>query len=132
MKHIRGFNNLRFVIESGDKSSKIWMYVNNKKIGYSLVTIKDDIFDKWNIHDDVEVEMIENEKSLYIIGISMDDRRNGYGSKLVNHIEKFAIENGCSYITLSSITESIGFWKKVGYDVYSVSGYFSMYKKITQ
>ena len=106
------------------------MYDGDDKVGYSSVTIKDNIFDKWNLYDDLEVDPIKNTKSLYILGISMENRRAGYGSNLINYIEEYAKKQRCEYITLSSITDALGFWKKMGYEVYSMGGYYSMYKKL--
>jgi|SaaInlV_165m_DNA_1040744.scaffolds.fasta_scaffold07092_8 ribosomal protein S18 acetylase RimI-like enzyme len=129
MKYLKKFNDIRFEIEESD-STKIRMYDVDEKVGYSSVTIKDNIFDKWNLHDDLEVDPIKNTKSLYILGISMRNRRTGYGSNLINYIEEYANKKGCEYITLSSITDALGFWKKMGYEVYSMGDYYSMYKKL--
>ena len=129
MKYLKKFNDIRFEIEESG-STKIRMYDGDDKVGYSSVTIKDNIFDKWNLYDDLEVDPIKNTKSLYILGISMENRRAGYGSNLINYIEKYAKKQRCEYITLSSITDALGFWKKMGYEVYSMGGYYSMYKKL--
>jgi ribosomal protein S18 acetylase RimI-like enzyme len=129
MKYLKKFNDIRFEIEESG-STKIRMYDGDDKVGYSSVTIKDNIFDKWNLYDDLEVDPIKNTKSLYILGISMENRRTGYGSNLINYIEEYANSKGCEYITLSSITDALGFWKKMGYEVYSMGGYYSMYKKL--
>jgi len=129
MKYLKKFNDIRFEIEESG-STKIRMYDGDDKVGYSSVTIKDNIFDKWNLYDDLEVDPIKNTKSLYILGISMENRRAGYGSNLINYIEEYAKKQRCEYITLSSITDALGFWKKMGYEVYSMGGYYSMYKKL--
>jgi len=129
MKYLKKFNDIRFEIEESG-STKIRMYDGDDKVGYSSVTIKDNIFDKWNLYDDLEVDPIKNTKSLYILGISMENRRSGYGSNLINYIEGYAKKQRCEYITLSSITDALGFWKKMGYEVYSMGGYYSMYKKL--
>jgi ribosomal protein S18 acetylase RimI-like enzyme len=129
VKYLKKFNDIRFEIGEGS-SPKIHMYDGDIKVGYSLITIKDDIFEKFNKHDDLDVDPITNSKSLYILGISMENRRTGYGSNLINYIEEYAKENGCEYVTLSSITDALGFWKKMGYSVYSTGGYYSMYKKL--
>lgn len=131
MKYLKKFNNIRFEVVEENNQTKIYIY-DGDVVGYSLVTIKDNIFDNWNLHDDLEVEPIKNTKSLYIIGISIDknNKRTGYGSNLINYIEEFAKEKKCEYITLSSITDALGFWKKLGYKVYSMGGYYSMYKKL--
>lgn len=131
MKYLKKFNNVRFEVEDGS-SIKIRMYDGDTKVGYSVVRVMDDLFDKWNLnHDDIEVSPISNAKSLYIIGISMENKGSGYGSSLVKYIENFAKKQGCEYVTLSSLTDALGFWKKVGYEVYSLPpGYYSMYKKL--
>ena len=130
MKYLKKFKDIRFEIEEG-AYNKIWMYDGDDKVGYSIVSIKDGVFDNWNLHDDLEGEEIKDTKSLYIIGISMENKRIGYGSNLINYIEEFAKENGCDYVTLSALTDALGFWKKLGYEVYNLpSGYFSMYKKL--
>lgn len=130
MKYLKRFN-IRFEVEEG-LSTKIYMYDGDIKVGYSLVRIMYDLFDKWNLdHDDIEVTPIKNAKSLYIIGISMESKGSGYGSSLINYVEEFAKNQGCEYVTLSSITDALGFWRKMGYDVYSLPpGYYSMYKRI--
>ena len=130
MKYLKKFN-IRFEVEEGS-STKVYMYDGDDKVGYSLVRVMDDLFDRWNLnHDDIEVSPIKNAKSLYIIGISMESKGSGYGSSLIRYIEEFAKNKGCEYVTLSSITDALGFWRKMGYDVYSLPpGYYSMYKKL--
>jgi len=130
VKYLKKFN-IRFEVEEGS-STKVYMYDGDDKVGYSLVRVMDDLFDRWNLnHDDIEVSPIKNAKSLYIIGISMESKGSGYGSSLIRYIEEFAKNKGCEYVTLSSITDALGFWRKMGYDVYSLPpGYYSMYKKL--
>ena len=69
MKYLKKFNDIRFEIEESG-STKIRMYDGDDKVGYSSVTIKDNIFDKWNLYDDLEVDPIKNTKSLSKIILS--------------------------------------------------------------
>ena len=123
-------SNINFkVIEEGSLF-RIRMFDGDVELGYSLVTIKDNVFSKWDLYDEDIEESIPDTKCLYIIGISMSNRKSGYGSKLVKYVEDFAKEKECEYVTLGSISDAIGFWKKKGYSVYGFTGAYCMYKKI--
>jgi ribosomal protein S18 acetylase RimI-like enzyme len=109
------------------------MYDNDKKIGYSIIKVSNDIFNKWNKNSigDIENKVDDSDLMvLYIIGISITNKKLGYGGKMIRFIEEFAKENGFDYIALSSTTEAFGFWRKIGYKIYSSDEFIKMYKKI--
>lgn len=58
-----------------------------------------------------------NESSLYVenIEIKQSLRRMGFGRVLYNKIEKFAKNVGAKWIQVDSEKDSVGFWKKMGF-----------------
>ncbi|MEH7505965.1 GNAT family N-acetyltransferase [Neobacillus drentensis] len=54
--------------------------------------------------------------------VSEEYRHEGYGSKLMKHIEEFAIEKECRLINLDTFSfQAPNFYKKLGYKVIGVS-----------
>lgn len=54
--------------------------------------------------------------------VSEEYRQGGYGSKLMKHIEEFAIEKECRLINLDTFSfQAPDFYKKLGYKVIGVS-----------
>lgn len=131
---IKKFNDygIDFRIEEESDRITISMYDGDKKIGYSIIKRIDDIFKNWNInsYDFIENPIETNNPILYIFGILITKKKLGYGEKMIRFIEEFAKENGFEYISLSSTTEAFGFWRKMGYQVYSSDEFIKMYKKI--
>jgi len=121
-----------FRIEEESDKITISMYDNDKKIGYSIIKRIDGIFKNWNInsYDFIENPIETNKPILYIFGISIINKKLGWGEKMIRFIEEFAKENGFEYIALSSTTEAFGFWRKMGYKIYSSDEFIKMYKKI--
>jgi len=133
MKYIRTFESItedvRFTIKEDSGRYRIDMFVGDNNVGYALVKIKDDVFSKWNLNNEENYESISEGRCLYIIGISMTSGK-GWGSNLVKYIESLANQYDCQYVALGSITDALGFWKKMGYEIYGIGEYYSMYKKI--
>jgi len=50
-----------------------------------------------------------------LVTIREDQQKHGYGSKLLQMAEEFAIDNGCREVIIISGKESVGFWFKCGY-----------------
>ena len=50
-----------------------------------------------------------------LVTIREDLQKNGYGSRLLQMAEEFAIGSGCSEVIIISGKESVGFWLKCGY-----------------
>lgn len=54
-----------------------------------------------------------------LLFVSESVRGSGYGSKLMQHIETEARNNGCKYAYLNSFSfQAVNFYKKIGYKVY--------------
>jgi len=123
---------MNFKLDKESDRITISMYNDNKKIGYSIIKRIDGIFKNWNInsYDFIENTIETNNPILYISGISITNKKLGYGGKMIRFIEEFAKENGFDYIALSSTTEAFGFWRKIGYKIYSSDEFIKMYKKI--
>jgi hypothetical protein len=63
-----------FRIEEESDKITISMYDNDKKIGYSIIKVSNDIFNKWNKNsiEDIENKVDDSDLMvLYIIGISI-------------------------------------------------------------
>jgi ribosomal protein S18 acetylase RimI-like enzyme len=117
----------------GYDSGRIELYKDKKEIVKSDFSFYDDIFKKFDLYsEEVLVDKIEDEKSLYITGIEVkeDYRGKGYGEMVVKKIEEYAKGKGAKYITLGSITSALGFWRSMGFKVYSIGNFYNMYKKI--
>lgn len=116
----------------GYNGKRLDLRKDKKYIGKADITFYDNIFSNFEKYADEIDEKIEDEKSAYIIGISILEkhRGNGYGEFVIDKIEEYAKKNGAKYVVLGSITSALGFWKKLGYKVHSTGNYFNMYKKI--
>jgi GNAT superfamily N-acetyltransferase len=116
------------------------LFKRKKKIGKMDVVFKDDMFSYWEKNFDKETdENLEDGRIAYVIGISIVDKselggksykRQGYGKYLYEMAEEYAKENGAKYIALGSVTSALGFWKKMGFKIHSLSNFFNMYKKL--
>ena len=127
------FKYIPYGIGHGYDSGRIELYKGGKKIAKSDFSFYDDIFSLFDLNaDEVLSEKIEDEKSLYITGIDVEEkyRGEGYGEYLYKEIEKYAKEKGAKYITLGAITSALNFWKKMGFQVHSFGNFYNMYKKI--
>ena len=100
----------------------------NDIIGWCKFELRNDVFKNWNkISHDIYLDKVQdNTESLHIKGISV--KQSGLGTKLIKDIEDKAIDLGIKFITLSAITSSIGFWKKLGYQIYSDGEFTYMFK----
>lgn len=56
---------------------------------------------------------------LDMIRVREDLRRQGIGKKMINCLLSFAKTAGCKKISLISATGSVGFYKKIGFDLVS-------------
>ena len=101
---------------------------NGDVIGWCKFELRNDVFKNWNkISHDIYLDKVQdNTESLHIKGISV--KQSGLGTKLIKDIEDKAIDLGIKFITLSAITSSIGFWKKLGYQIYSDGEFTYMFK----
>jgi len=59
-------------------------------------------------------------------------RKKGYGREIYEWVESYAKERGTEKITVISLEEAVGFWRKVGLKrgVWSKPGYLSMVKAL--
>jgi hypothetical protein len=101
---------------------------NGEVLGWCKFELRNDVFKNWNkISYDIYLDkVLDNVESLHIKGISV--KQSGLGTKLIKDIEDKAIDLGIKFITLSAITSSIGFWKKLGYQIYSDGEFTYMFK----
>lgn len=47
--------------------------------------------------------------------VASDERRQGYGSRLMGHVEKLAQENGSSSVRLTATERALPFYRDLGY-----------------
>jgi hypothetical protein len=124
---------ISFKFNTEPDKTTISIFDDGEKMGQCIIKRSDNIFNKWNKNsiEDIENKIDDNDLMiLYIIGISMINKKLGYGQKMIKFIEEFAKDSGFDYIALASTTGAIGFWKKMGYEIYSSDIFINMYKKI--
>lgn len=117
----------------GYDSGSIDLYKGKKKIGKSDFSFYDDVFSLFELNSEEMLSgKIEDEKSLYITGIEVEEkyRGEGYGDYLFKEIERYAKEKGAKYITLGAVVGALNFWKKMGFQMHSLGNFYNMYKKI--
>lgn len=120
---------MKFIIKKSENFSTIFLYENNNEVGYCKIRYLNDVFKNWNRNSfDLITDKIDTKvKTLYILSIKA---KKGYGNKLVSFLEKHAIDNNIEYIALASIMETIGFWKKMNFKIYSSDFLINMYKEL--
>ncbi|WP_129691279.1 GNAT family N-acetyltransferase [Gottfriedia acidiceleris] len=59
--------------------------------------------------------------SIDFLWVSEEYRHKGFGSQLINHMEEFAIENGCRLIKVDTFSfQAPKFYKKHGFKVFGI------------
>lgn len=131
MKMMESLDNVRFELEHNEVRTNVILIKDDKVLGYLSFTHRNNSFLHWNKYYELEGDEIDAE-SIHIIGVSVlpESKNMGIGSELVNWVENYAKDEGYGYITLASITNSLGFWKKLGYKIYALGDFYAMYKMI--
>lgn len=130
-KFMESLDNIRFELEHNDVRTNVNVVIGDSVVGYLSFTHKDDGFSHWNKYYELEGDKLSGE-SIHIIGVSVyPNKMNlGVGRKLVEWVENYSKEEGYNYVTLASITDALGFWKKLGYNIYALGDFYAMYKEI--
>jgi len=93
--------------------------INDEVVGHAMV--------------DINLDLFTNTKYLYLeyFGVDPDYRRLGIANKLIEEIEKFAIENDISYMKFTSGNKRVAahkFYKKHGYTIRDTSVFIKYFK----
>lgn len=115
------------ILRSTDEDSK---YVRNKLIEFNANQLSDDIknnYEEINLHiNDTEGNIVGGLLSVFywnwlevdILWVDQNHRKNGYGSSLLNEIERIARAKKCSFIKLNTFSfQAPDFYKKQGYKI---------------
>ena len=72
-----------------------------------------------NIRGGILSEVCWNWLEIHVFVIDEDIRKSGFGTKLLVEIEKLAVERGCDFIKVDTLSfQALDFYEKKGYKVY--------------
>ncbi|MFE0560362.1 GNAT family N-acetyltransferase [Paenibacillus sp. NPDC058910] len=120
------FTNEVIASKSEDKN-----YVRNQLIAYNLKHFPDDLKDRYQeinlllrnadgqILGGIVGEICWNWLEIHYLFVDEPYRKSGYGAKLLNEVEKIAIEKQCEFAKLDTLSfQALDFYIKQGYEVY--------------
>ncbi|MGG4090407.1 GNAT family N-acetyltransferase [Paenibacillus sp. FSL W8-0187] len=120
------FTNEVIASKSEDKN-----YVRNQLIAYNLKHFPDDLKGRYQeinlllrnadgqILGGIVGEICWNWLEIHYLFVDEPYRKSGYGAKLLNEVEKIAIEKQCEFAKLDTLSfQALDFYIKQGYEVY--------------
>lgn len=120
------FTNEVIASKSEDKN-----YVRNQLIAYNLKHFPDDLKGRYQeinlllrnadgqILGGIVGEVCWNWLEIHYLFVDEPYRKSGYGAKLLNEVEKIAIEKQCEFAKLDTLSfQALDFYIKQGYEVY--------------
>ncbi|MGG4344112.1 GNAT family N-acetyltransferase [Paenibacillus lautus] len=106
-------------------------YVRNQLIEFNLMHFPDDLKDRYQevnlllrnadgqILGGIVGEICWNWLEIHYLFVDEPYRKSGYGARLLNEVEKIAIENQCEFAKLDTLSfQALDFYIKQGYEVY--------------
>ncbi|MGG3310439.1 GNAT family N-acetyltransferase [Paenibacillus lautus] len=120
------FTNEVIASKSEDKN-----YVRNQLFAYNLKHFPDDLKGRYQeinlllrnadgqILGGIVGEICWNWLEIHYLFVDEPYRKSGYGAKLLNEVEKIAIEKQCEFAKLDTLSfQALDFYIKQGYEVY--------------
>ncbi|WP_339271180.1 GNAT family N-acetyltransferase [Paenibacillus sp. FSL K6-1330] len=120
-----------FTNETVESNSADNNYVRNQMIAYNLKHFPDDLKGRYQeinlllrnadgqILGGIMGEICWNWLEIHYLFVDEPYRKSGYGAKLLNEVEKIAIEKQCEFAKLDTLSfQALDFYIKQGYEVY--------------
>lgn len=120
-----------FTNETVESNSADNNYVRNQMIAYNLKHFPDDLKGRYQeinlllrnadgqILGGIVGEICWNWLEIHYLFVEEPYRKSGYGAKLLNEVEKIAIEKQCEFAKLDTLSfQALDFYIKQGYEVY--------------
>jgi GNAT superfamily N-acetyltransferase len=63
----------------------------------------------------VRLDFFHNNCTLRLVAVSRDEQAKGYGRKLYELIEKYALENNANTLRVNAKFNAVGYYKKMGF-----------------
>ncbi|OIA99317.1 GNAT family acetyltransferase [Paenibacillus sp. LC231] len=120
-----------FTNETAESNSADINYVRNQMIKYNLMHFPDDLKGRYQevnlllrnadgqILGGIVGEICWNWLEIHYLFVDEPFRKSGYGTKLLNEVEKIAKEKQCEFVKLDTLSfQALDFYIKQGYEVY--------------